>query len=100
MEGSFPSEEVDHVNHVRDDNRFGNLRKASHLQNLQNQSLYKNNSSGVVGVCWYGRIKKWVARIKLNGKNKHLGCFINKKEAIRARNEGEIKYNFHQNHGR
>jgi hypothetical protein len=34
-----------------------------------------NNTSGYRGVHWNKGHKKWVARIKINGKKKHLGEF-------------------------
>ena len=36
----------------------------------------------------------------INGKHKNLGVFKNKEEAIAARAASNIKYNFHENHGR
>ena len=55
-------------------------------------NLNRNNTSGVIGVHWDKVIKKWRARVMLNGKSKHLGYFTNKEDAIKARKEGEIKY--------
>jgi hypothetical protein len=46
------------------------------------------------------RDQNYQARIKVNGKSKHLGYFKNKEEAIAAREAANIKYNFHENHGR
>ena len=36
MTGSWPSEQIDHVNHIKSDNRWSNLREASRAQNTQN----------------------------------------------------------------
>jgi len=49
MEGYIP-EEVDHINRVRDDNRFSNLRAANRRINTKNQPLRCNNKSGFNGV--------------------------------------------------
>ena len=43
-------------------------------------------------MCWNKELKKWQAQIIVNKVQKHLGCFINKEDAIQARKEGEIKY--------
>ncbi|MCK9994454.1 MAG: hypothetical protein Dbin4_02974, partial [Alphaproteobacteria bacterium] len=36
MTGEWPTNQLDHLNGVRDDNRWGNLREATHGQNQQN----------------------------------------------------------------
>lgn len=71
--GHWPSALLDHINGTRDDNRLANLREASDAENKQNQRKARidNLSSGLLGV---SRCKdKWRARIKIDGKLKHLG---------------------------
>lgn len=76
MTGSFPEFELDHLNGIRDDNAFANLREATHSQNLQNTRKARSDSkSGVLGVTWYAPTKKWRATIILNGKQIHIGYF-------------------------
>ena len=99
MTGKWPEDQVDHINHIRDDNRWCNLREVSHQENHKNQSKPKSNTSGVTGVCWCKRYKKWKAQIKVEGKVKNLGSFTSKEDATKARKEAEIKYGFHDNHG-
>src|SRR5579863_3382757 len=41
---------IDHINGIRDDNRWDNLREANQLQNMQNQCIRSNNTSGYPGV--------------------------------------------------
>ena len=97
--GEFPESNLDHINHDPSDNRISNLRLANHLINGANKPLYKNNKSGAHGV-WFSKTeKKWKARIRVNYKPIHLGTFDNKKDAITAKNDAEIKYGFHKNHG-
>ena len=84
--------QVDHINRIRFDNRRDNLRVATNQQNQMNTGIRSDNSSGVVGVSWYKRGKKWYAQIQINGEKKHLGYFKEKKDAINAREEAEIKY--------
>ena len=100
MTGSWPKEQIDHINHVRDDNRWINLREATNQENCKNQSRSKNNTSGVCGVIWHKQHKKWMAYIMTDSKQKHLGLFVDKLEAICARKSAEIKYVFHENHGK
>ena len=40
--GKWPEDEVDHENHKRDDNRFENLKEATHIENMRNTKRQKN----------------------------------------------------------
>ena len=84
--------EVDHVNLNKLDNKKSNLRIVTSSENGMNRGLQKNNTSGVTGVCLNQRVNKWMAYIKVDYKNIHLGYFDTKEEAIKARQEAEIKY--------
>jgi hypothetical protein len=79
--------EVDHIDLNTLNNCRSNLRICTHQQNQCNQDLQKNNTSGVAGVSYYPPRKKHRARIKISQTEVHLGYFINKTEAIQARNE-------------
>jgi hypothetical protein len=81
MTGSFPEELVDHINGVRADNRWCNLRPATYSENNRNARLRKDNTSGVKGVCWDRVSKKWFAYISLNKKRHGLGQFETLDEA-------------------
>lgn len=91
--------EVDHENHIRDDNRLSNLRCADHTSNMRNQSLSSANTSGQTGVYWHKPLQKWRARIKMNGKSISLGLYNDLNDAIAARLVAERKFGFHENHG-
>ena len=95
--GLFPSCPMDHINHIRNDNRFINLRIVSVAENNANSSLYANSSTGIAGV---GKFRnKWRARIYLNGVEIHLGIFSDKNDAAISRKMAEYKFGFHENHG-
>lgn len=83
--------DVDHINHDKLDNRKNNLRITTTSQNMWNQKLAKNNTSGATGV---SRIKnnKWKARIKENGNEHYLGSFDTFNEALSARKQAEELY--------
>jgi len=83
--GEFPANQIDHINEVKDDNRLVNLRLATNQENNHNISTpNKNNTSGYLGVYWYKPYGKWLAQIKVNGKDKHLGYFDTGEEASKA----------------
>ena len=82
---------VDHINNNTLDNRTENLRWATPTQNNFNSKISKNNTSGVKGVSYHKRDNKWIARIKINGKQTHLGSFDNKEDAIKARLKKSIE---------
>lgn len=100
IHGEFPSADIDHINRVRDDNRLSNLRSVSRSENLKNKKIPDSNTSGVMGVHWHNRTRRWIARIGVSGKKKSLGTFLNKEDAVRARKHAEIKYGYHANHGK
>ncbi len=54
-------------------------------ENSFNSSLSKSNTSGVKGVVYYKRDKRWETRIKLNGKQKQIGNYKTLEEAKQAR---------------
>ncbi len=91
---------VDHINHDKTDNRITNLRSANHVINSHNMPKSKANKSGVVGVHWCQTKIKWCAEIKCKGKKISLGYFLSFFEAVCARKSANIKYKFHENHGK
>lgn len=94
-----PGKQVDHINRNRLDNRRENLRIVSCRQNVWNQGPF-GKTSKFKGVYWNSGMDKWVASIRLpkDGKQKHLGCFIEESEAALAYNKkaeefyGEFAY--------
>jgi len=90
---------IDHINHIRSDNRISNLRAVTVLENTRNASERKDNSSGVTGVTWDKFSSKWQAKISVKGKTVHLGRFNSLDDARIARRQAEAKYKFHKNHG-
>ena len=88
--GNWPEFEIDHINHIRNDNRFENLRDTD--KNRWNKSEQKNNTSGYVGVVLDKPTKKWQAQIQVNGKCIYLGLFTDIEEASQAYQEAKEKY--------
>jgi hypothetical protein len=72
---------IDHINGNRSDNRIENLRICTFQQNHFNRGKQSNNKSGFKGVSWHKQKQKWVAQIKIDGRNKFLGYFVDPEKA-------------------
>jgi hypothetical protein len=75
MTGSHPGEgmHIDHINRVKDDNRWENLREATPLQNSHNRPMgirdgSSSSRSGIHGVYWDGRKQRWYVQMRCLGK--------------------------------
>lgn len=83
---------VDHVGGDGLDNRRSNLRRATQRQNSRNRQLGRNNTSGYKGVSWHKRQGVWLGRIKVDGRQIHLGCFPTAEQAAEAYNAAAIEH--------
>jgi len=100
MTGKWPKNQIDHKNHIRDDNRWINLREATYQENNKNISLRKDNISGVNGVFWNKALGKWQSQVRVNSKAIHLGFHLDFFEAVCSRKSADNKHGFHPNHGK
>lgn len=96
--GQWP-EQIDHINHIRNDNRWQNLREVDNKTNLMNKSISKNSTTKYVGVSRITSTGRYRAYIMVDGKQIHLGVFDTVAEAYAARCEANKQYKFHANHG-
>lgn len=87
-------ETIDHIDGNGLNNKWENLRSVPHRLNGKNQQKHKTNTSGTTGVCYRKDSGKWRARIMVDDKMINLGSFKNKEDAISARAEAELKYQF------
>lgn len=94
--------QVDHINHIRTDNRIENLRLVAHQENSINTKKPKDNKSGCVGVFWYKQKGKFTAYIggRRTGSKENLGSFDDWFEAVCARKSAESRLGYHENHGK
>jgi hypothetical protein len=99
MTGRWPKPEVDHIDHDTTNNKWKNLRKASRKENAKNQSLFRTNKSGHVGIY---RCYNWgyLVQIGVNGRIHQLGRFPTMQKAIAARLAAQRQHGFFKNHGR
>ena len=100
---SWPTDEIDHINGNKIDNRPSNLRDVSRSDNQRNSKIRSNNTSGTMGV---GKIRPQKGRpfwrvviFDLKGIKKQKQ-FRYKKDAVSWRKSMEIKCGYHKNHGR
>lgn len=98
--GAWPLHQIDHLNGNKADNRAENLRDVICAENAKNKPIPSNNHSGTIGVHRDSKSENWVALIRVNQRNHHLGLFQNFEEARRARKAAEVAFGFHENHGR
>jgi hypothetical protein len=78
--GEWPAADVDHKSRIRVDNRWSNLRPATRAENVEN-TLQDHNSTGMPGIWWCARQRKWWAKIQAKGRRRHLGSFATAGEA-------------------
>lgn len=97
--GEWP-DQVDHINGNTSDDRLSNLRNVSNWENRKNMKRHKCNTSGFTGVTFSKQRNKWRARIQIDGKEHLIGFYSDIQEAAHARKEAELKYGYHENHGR
>lgn len=84
--GNWPDGEIDHINGDPGDNRLANLRVVDRVTNMQNRhaAQINNRSSGLLGVTWNKRARKWQSQIKVGAKMRYLGVFEEKAAAAAA----------------
>ena len=84
MHHGYLPEFIDHIDGNTANNRIENLRPATNTQNQWNSGLNATNTSGVKGVYWVKRDKKWRAMCRVNGTKHHIGVFCDLSDAKNA----------------
>ena len=92
MKEEMPILDIDHINRIKNDNRWNNLRLANRSNNTFNKPKNKNNTSGYKGVSYHKIMKKYRAKICVNGKHIILGYKDTPEEASILYIEASIKY--------
>ncbi len=83
MTGELPTGEIDHINGIRGDDRWDNLRDVSRSWNQQNQTRAQaSNSTGLLGVSFHAG--KYRSRISVDGKETLIGRYDSPQEAYAA----------------
>ncbi len=91
VHGSWPNDQIDHINSIRNDNRLINLREVSNKINCENRiKPMSNNKIGFLGV--YVHHGKYATSLKVDGIVKRLGHFNTPEEAHQVYLEAKRKY--------
>lgn len=80
--GKFPNNHIDHINGNRIDNRIINLRDVPQRENARNQKTHRDGH--LVGSYFHKGDQKWMARIQINNKQRHIGSFLDQISAHQA----------------
>jgi len=83
---------VDHIEHNKLDNRKHMLRLCTLADNNKNNELSSRNKSGINGVFFEKKTKKWRATLTVDYKKKYVGSSYDLNEAIQMRLDAEDKY--------
>lgn len=85
--GNWPISQIDHINCIKADDRFCNLRMATNAENCRNRS--RRNKTGFKGV---SEVRGgFVAHIMTNGVREYLGFFSTAETAKEAYNAEALK---------
>jgi len=90
--GEWPKHQIDHINCVKDDNRFSNLREATPAQNKWNMGPRSDKKIGKYKGVYYHRLTgRWEARIMAHGVSHCLGYAATEEEAAEIYRESAPK---------
>lgn len=64
---------------------------ATNSEQGYNKRISARNNSGKTGISWYSQTNKWLASITKNRKRFHIGYFDNFEDAVKARQDFEVK---------
>lgn len=80
MTGTWPKDEIDHENRIKGDDRWENLRDATHSENMYNRD-WCERSGELRGICREGN------QFRVIIGNTYLGYYATLDEAIKVRDE-------------
>jgi hypothetical protein len=83
--GEWPTHQVDHLDGLRSNNCYANLRDVAVGINAQNmRHARKHGKSGLLGANWNQRQKNWRAIITVDDKQTQIGTYATAEEAHAA----------------
>jgi hypothetical protein len=91
MLGTIPKQ-IDHMDTVRDNNIWSNLREATAMQNSHNSNKYSTNTTGVKGLTYYADKRYYFAQITKAGVNHNKSFCLASFESKEAAQEAAITW--------
>lgn len=85
--------QVNHKDGSRNNCCSNNLEWVTNRENGTHRTLNITKYSKFTGVTWCKSRKKWLSQIRINGKSKFLGRFIDEAEAAQSYTNALVKYN-------
>jgi hypothetical protein len=68
---NWPKNDIDHIDQLKSNNKFENLRDVTRSENMMNRPAPSQNISGYKGVQWHQKLGKWMVR----KRRKYIGVF-------------------------
>lgn len=86
VHGTWPKDQIDHINGAKDDNRLMNLRDVDQHTNMQNLHgpTKQNQGSKILGAYFAPKSKRWWSKIRIDGHQTYLGSFPDATQAAQA----------------
>jgi len=98
--GSFPADQIDHEDQVRDNNALYNLKAVTKAENARNRARQSNTYLDEAGIWFCKRRKRYIAEITHQGKKVFQKSFKEIEDAIQERAAKAEELGFHENHGK
>lgn len=84
---------IDHIEGENKTNVIGNLREATHQQNMRNRGKSKvKRTSKYKCVYWHEKRQRWIAKMQAHGRYIWIGTYDSEIEAAKAYNEAAVKH--------
>lgn len=84
--GEWPSDQIDHIDRDKANNRIENLRVVDQHTNQVNRTAQQNSKSGVLGVSWNSFANKWAVYYR----KQYVGRYSDLESAVAARAQAEL----------
>jgi len=84
MTGRFPENVVDHINGIKDDNRWCNLIACTQSKNMENRKCHQINSKTKLIGSSKHKSGKFIAQITRNKVHKYIGIYETAEQAHKA----------------